>query len=160
MKTIYLKLMGIILIFSMSACDNNQEPEKFSLKDTYWAYESSVSGTIETWYHYSVWHFISETEAEEINYDTDTKQVDIQSGLDPQTYGISQPNNTFDTKIQITSLEYPAVNIEVTETVIKTGEINRIINHKGEFMYENKLLLLENIKTGHIKHFYKLNKMD
>ena len=39
-------------------------------------------------------------------------------------------------------------------------KIQGFINHKGEFMYENKLLLLENIKTGHIKHFYKLNKMD
>ena len=160
MKTIYLKLMGIILIFSMSACDNNQEPEKFSLKGTYWAYESSISITsVKTRYYYYVWHFISETEAEQVRYSTDTKQVDIKSGEDPRMYG-DITEELYKTTIHVSSFNYPHITIYEKKTHKETGEV--IIDDArrcdGEFLLNDKVLSVKFPITGYYRHFYRINK--
>lgn len=159
MKTIYLKLMGIILIFSMSACDNNQELEKFSLTGSYWAYESSISSTSKTYYHYYVWHFISEIEAEEVRYSTDTKQVDIKSGEDPKMYG-DITDELYKTTIHVSSFNYPYITIYEKQTHKETGEV--IIDDArgcdGEFLLNDKVLSVKFPISGYNRHFYRINK--
>ena len=160
MKTIYLKLMGIIHIFSMSACENKQEPEKFSLTGTYWAYEHSIStSSVRTWYYYDVWHFISETEAIEVKYDSELLPIDIKSGEDPAKYR-ELLEDSYERRIHVSSFNYPYITIYEKKTHKETGEV--IIDDArrcdGEFLLNDKLLSVKFPITGYYRHFYRINK--
>ena len=159
MKT-HLYLIGIITVLSMISCENKYEPEKFTLTGTYWAYEHSIStSSVRTWYYYDVWHFISETEAIEIEYDSELSQVDIKSGEDPAKYREIM-EDSYETRIHVSSFEYPNITIYEERINKETGEvtIDEARRCNGEFLLNDKVLSVKFPISGYYRHFYRINK--
>ena len=154
MKKVF-PLIVLLCCLACSSCKSKNEPEEFKLTGTYWAYESSVSGTVSTWYYYYVWHFISETEGEEIRYSTDTRRVDIAKGEDPAKYGTIPTDN--DKVVIHCTLNYPNITTYETVTYYYT-QVTEDKNYcEGEFI-SNDMLALKFPKTGMYRYFHKISK--
>lgn len=151
-----LELAVILCSFLFVGCDKKNEPKEVKLTGTYWAYESSVSGSIQTWYYYRVWHFTSETEAEEIRYSSDTKRVDIIGGDDPAKYG-TIPEDNDKVIIHVTSFVYPQISTYETHTYHYTGVTEDKNYCDGEFTSNNSFSL-KYPKTGIYRYFYRIKK--
>lgn len=148
----------LIISFFMISCEKKNTPEDVKLTGTYWAYESSVTGTIKTWYYYRVWHFISETEAEEIEYSTETTRVHIITGEDPANYGdlVADADKVI---VHVTSFIYPKISTYETCTYHYTGVTEDKNYCDGEFT-SNSSFTLTYPKTGINRYFYKINRKE
>ena len=155
MKKILLFSLALVCL-SLVGCKKDEPKEEFKLTGTYWATESYVKGSITTWYYYRVWHFTSETEAEEIRYSTDTQRVNISKGDDPAKYG-KIPSDNDKVIVHVTSLNYPKISTYETITYYYTQVTEETNYRDGEFITEEHFKLTYP-KTGITDYFYKINR--
>ena len=153
-------ILGVIFIifccFQLVGCNKKNEPEEVKLTDTYWAYEHSISGTLKTWYYYDVWHFTSETEAEVIEYSTETTRVHIIAGEDPAKYGQIR-TDADKTIVHVTSFVYPKISTYETCTYHYTGVTEDKNYCNGEYSSSDSFTLTYP-KTGINRYFYRIKK--
>lgn len=153
------KVIGVVFVifsFLFVGCDKKNEPKDFKLSGTYWAYEHSVSGSLKTWYYYDVWHFTSETEAEVIEYATETTRVKISIGEDPAIYGEVR-TDADKTVVHVTSFNYPLISTYETCTYHYTGVTEDKNYCDGEFTSSDSFTLTYP-KTGINRYFYIIKR--
>ena len=144
MKRLALVSTIMVSLIFFSCKKSQDDPSEFKLVGSYWANESSLPGGyimgtyMDRTYYYDVWHFISEKEAELIQYNTTYTKVDIGHGDNPAKYGYIYKDGCG--TIHVTSYSYPKISTYETSPDLNGNMVNK--NYwDGEFVTPDLLIM-------------------